>query len=715
MDPDYRSRHGQSYISARRRINRTVANTLHVNTVENSNSEFQLNDTFSSDTSDVYQQDVQDMQSRGDCEPLDYQFQKPVNADMNEALTDCDDCNSYANYFGWSSSDSESETCDETADIPPINVQLSEWAVEHGIRHSAINSLLSILKPFHSCLPTDARTLLKTPQTYEIKQINGTKDQQYSHFGIVAGISQLLSMSYVSYNNLLTLQFNFDGLPLFKSSSMEFWPILCLVKQFDGASPFVVGLYCGTKKPSSVADYVQDFVNELLNVLDNGIIFEEKHYDVEVGCFVCDAPARAFIKNVKSHTGYFGCDKCTQEGVYINNRMTFPETTAALRTDDDFKRMTDDAHHRGPCPLSVLPVGLVTTFVFDYMHLVCLGVVRKLLKFWLSGTLRKTDTSASRLPSHSVTMLSNRLVNLASFTPQEFARRPRSVSDIDRWKATEFRQFLLYSGPVILSGILTENVYNHFMLLFTGITLLASPVFCLDHENVDYAHSLLCMFVQLAGSLYSSDFLVYNVHGLTHLAEDVKRHGCLDNFSAFPFENELKTLKGLVRKAGNPLAQCIRRLSEQRSFSSHTKSAVDFATFVPSVEHNCGPIPFGFEDAMQFMKLKASKFKLNVKRSPADSCVSIRDKGPVLVVNVLLQHKSMYVVCQQFKRLSDLFVHPLPSSKLGIYKASGLSKELFVASVSDIASKCFCFCCDVDMSDKQYNVFPIMHTSATPI
>lgn len=57
MDPDYRSRHGQSNISARRRITRTVANTLHVNTVENSNSEFQLNDTFSSDTSDVYQRD----------------------------------------------------------------------------------------------------------------------------------------------------------------------------------------------------------------------------------------------------------------------------------------------------------------------------------------------------------------------------------------------------------------------------------------------------------------------------------------------------------------------------------------------------------------------------------------------------------------------------------------------------------------------------------
>jgi hypothetical protein len=77
------------------------------------------------------------------------------------------------------------------------------------------------------------------------------------------------------------------------------------------------------------------------------------------------------------------------EGIYVNHRMTYPEINAKLRTDDAFARLEDDAHHRGPSPLSVLPVGLVTSFVLDYMHLVCLGVVRKLLKYWLCGALQK--------------------------------------------------------------------------------------------------------------------------------------------------------------------------------------------------------------------------------------------------------------------------------------------------------------------------------------
>lgn len=444
---------------------------------------------------------------------------------------------------------------------------------------------------------------------------------QYCHFGLTSGILELLSLGYTCHDNLLTLQFNFDGLPLFKSVSKEFWPILCLVKPFD-VSPFVVGLYCGSKKPPNIDEYLHDFIAELSSLLENGMTYNNCLYSIQVDCFVCDAPARSFIQNVKYHNGYHGCEKCTQEGVYINKKMTFPETSAKLRTDYDFQTMADEEHHRGPTPLSVLPIGLVTGFVFDYMHLVCLGVVRKLLIFWLGGNLHTSDDVASRLPASTVQIVSNRLLNLVRFIPQEFARKPRSLSEIDRWKATEFRQFLLYTGPVVLSGILSENVYNHFMLLVTGITLLTSPLHAGQHA--DYAHSLLVQFVELAYGIYGCDFFVYNVHGLTHLSEDVKRHGNLDCFSAFPFENQLKSLKRLVRKAGNPLAQCIRRLSEQRSFSSLRGSPVSDSGSVSAVEHHFGPIPDGYEEAVQFAQLKFDKFKINIKRSPCDCCVAIQ-------------------------------------------------------------------------------------------
>ncbi|KAG5284722.1 hypothetical protein AALO_G00029770 [Alosa alosa] len=54
---------------------------------------------------------------------------------------------------------------------------------------------------------------------------------------------------------------------------------------------------------------------------------------------------------VKGHSGYAGCDKCLQPGVYARHRMTFPEVSAADRTDESFARGTDEEHHIAVSPL----------------------------------------------------------------------------------------------------------------------------------------------------------------------------------------------------------------------------------------------------------------------------------------------------------------------------------------------------------------------------
>jgi hypothetical protein len=58
---------------------------------------------------------------------------------------------------------------------------------------------------------------------------------------------------------------NIDGLPLFMSSNVQFWPILCGIVSNDRASmePFLVALYCGISKPISAGEYLEDFLNEL--------------------------------------------------------------------------------------------------------------------------------------------------------------------------------------------------------------------------------------------------------------------------------------------------------------------------------------------------------------------------------------------------------------------------------------------------------------------
>ena len=67
--------------------------------------------------------------------------------------------------------------------------------------------------------------------------------------------------------------------------------------------------------------------------------------------------------------------------------MTFPRTGAPQRTDVQFDKMQDEEHHLGPSPFQCLPIGMVSQFLNDFMHLVCLGVVKRMICLWMKGPL----------------------------------------------------------------------------------------------------------------------------------------------------------------------------------------------------------------------------------------------------------------------------------------------------------------------------------------
>lgn len=141
----------------------------------------------------------------------------------------------------------------------------------------------------------------------------------------------------------------------------------------------------------------------------------------------------------------------------MNNKMTYPETNVRLRTDSSYCKMIDEEHHLNQ-KLSTLTgiVKMVSSFPIDYMHLCCLGVMRKLLNMWLRGKV------SYRLPSQIVKSISNKLLVLHSHTPCEFNRKPRGLNELDRWKATELRPFMLYWGPVVLKDCLPSELYDNF-------------------------------------------------------------------------------------------------------------------------------------------------------------------------------------------------------------------------------------------------------------
>jgi hypothetical protein len=78
-------------------------------------------------------------------------------------------------------------------------------------------------------------------------------------------------------------------------------------------------------------------------------------------------------------------------------------------------------------------------------------------------------------------------------------------------------------------------------------------------------------------------FLVYNVHCLQHLPDDVQHfHSSLNELSAFPFENYLQTLKKYVHTSNNPLVQVCKRLQEMEN-SKFTKKYKVLKTYISAV------------------------------------------------------------------------------------------------------------------------------------
>lgn len=98
---------------------------------------------------------------------------------------------------------------------------------------------------------------------------------------------------------------------------------------------------------------------------------------------------------------------------------------------------------------------------------------------------------------------------------------------------------------------------------FVGILILSSKSLFATCKN--YANDALILFVQHFRKLYGDTYVSYNVHNLVHLAQDAKVHGTLDCFSAFCFENYMKTLKKRVRKPQSPSSQVVKQILERGS------------------------------------------------------------------------------------------------------------------------------------------------------
>lgn len=576
---------------------------------------------------------------------------------------------------------------------------LEAWVTTHRIPHVAVSQLLRKLNStFDTDLPIDARTLLGTPRFTSTRSV---PPGEYAHFSLEKHLERvILNSNEAVQSTTLHLFFYIDGVRLGNSTADQFWPIIGRCEELSPQLMFVIGCYQGKGKPHSVDDFLSEFVEELSLLLQRGITVQGSHYDVSCKAFICDAPARAFLLGTKYHGGYYGCTKCKQKGHYCRGKVVFPETNAPLRSDLDFAEKSCPEHHVSNTPLSALPFGLVSGFPYEYMHLVCLGVQKKLIQLW-KGERRSTF----RLRHDQISELSTKLTSVGSYVCREFARRPQSLQDLGAWKATEYRQFLLYSGPALLQGYLDRKRYEHFLVLHVAITILAHPQLC--SELNDYARRLLTFFVHTSIDIYGIENVTYNVHGLVHLADDVRLFGPLDAFSAFAAESFMGKLKALVRPGRLQLQQLHRRLYEARQAADDNASCPDTPQEnqrlrsehrgVCLPENCCGP---------QYCVARVNGTFL--KADIANSCCLLKDGNVIVAESFAFDSENMPVVVgRSYARRKPLYNYPICSLFLDVQKVSVLSQNLRSWKLDDIKTKCF----RVPTGHDEFAVFPLIHAA----
>jgi len=544
---------------------------------------------------------------------------------------------------------------------------LSSWAIECNVPNLTVNKLLNIIKKYEVIntqdLPRDTRTLLATPKRPRI--IRDVHPGHYYHFGLAAGIRKYGTTKLSE----IEIAIGIDGLPLSKSSNGQFWPILAFIINNITKKVFPVGVYYGRAKPSDSNDFLTDFISEAKQLIVNGIVLNGVCKKVSIKVFVCDAPAKAFLLKIKGHSGFSSCTRCVQEGEYFKNRVCFPylDQKSNERTHDTYINMLYEEHHIGEMSRLVeLPgLDLVQSFSLDYMHLVCLGAVKKLILLWMhKGPL------SVRLYSRNANKITSSLLDLKYYIPSDFVRRTREIQEVGRWKATELRLFLLYIGPVVLKNIVNEDVYTNFMALHVSMLILLSPDYS---QYVDYSKQLLNYFVQTFEILYGRQHISHNIHGLLHLSDDYEHYGPLDNSSAFVFENFMKELKSKVRKHDKPLEQIINRYTEVYN-KIPTSIPQNPKPYITSKPHTNGPLINNIV-GIQFQKLQIGHIKLNIAIDK-ESYFLTKSREVVKCLNIVQNQNHIILIGRIFEKKNALYKNPINSKLFNIFIVSSPSKSL---------------------------------------
>lgn len=571
---------------------------------------------------------------------------------------------------------------------------IQSWIVDSGIAHIQADKLLAIVQArWMPNIPKSTRTLLSCNVNLDITDMKscGGSVGEYVYFGLEKKLKNTINIEWHS-SDVLELILFIDGLSPFKSSSKTIWPVLCKVyTKEDHYKPFSVAVYAGDSKPEDPTVYMKDFICEYNELQKSKIIIDDRTFQVKIKCFICDTPARSFVRCTAGHTAFAACERCYVLGKKIEKTTVFIDTDAKIITNASFRSIEKQNHHKDVSPLMFIEpsIDIVKQFMLDPMHLLYLGVAKRLLEYLLSTSTRKVKLSAV-LKSE----LERRTALIQKNIPQEFPRKMRHTGHYSKYKAVEYKFFAQYAAPIVLKDLVSEQVYNHFML-FTCACRLMSYQNALPH--VQKAKDFFKKFVDEAPAIYGESFMSLNVHNLVHLCDDVVTTGCnFNELSAFCFESHLGSISRSLRSPTHLLAQYCQRELEKESHG--TKGSTSWTETRILMQQADGKI------------LKIQYKDIALSTTAPNNTVLLNDDcfGEISSLNKV--ESGFTATINKFIRKESIFYSPCESSVLNFWQVGRTSSKSIQVPLNKITQKCIKFTLNLSSTEEQKCfVVPLLH------
>ncbi|CAI6356411.1 unnamed protein product [Macrosiphum euphorbiae] len=237
---------------------------------------------------------------------------------------------------------------------------------------------------------------------------------------------------------------------------------------------------------------------------------------------------------------------------------------------------------------------------------------------------------------------------------------------------------------VVLKGKLKKNFYVHFLHLVTAIRILVTPETCISINATPKI--LLDTFVKDYVTLYGEKFINYNVHSLIHLPFFVLKHGPLESFSCFKYENLLQEIKKFMKCSRFPLQVVSNRIYEKLDQIKNISQSK-----YPKLFKELPKTPHLSSDKVYEKVILKNVSTLNIN-SINNNFIMLKNKDLVFVEQILMtSNNEIKFLVRKCNSFSSFFNLPnFSSNDIGSYSIDlQFISTPYPIQVNDFKCKCF--------------------------